>query len=180
MQDCFLQSKGVLPLLKESKNGKIISETGKKTRFSAYFAHWTISDDRLAAVRGIAPSISIIRKGAVHMGIFNDKYDENKEDLQRVKEVIISTGNINRSYVVRDVVFVAEKFETDLFDPQVDPNESLAGIKLELQKKAHAYGAGAVINCHFDHDHVVHEGKTYLEIFAYGTVVQFIQSTIGG
>lgn len=117
------------------------------------------------------------------MSIFNDRNDKSdgtKEENQRIKEVILSTGNINRSYVVRDVIFVAEKFETDLFDQAVDPNESLAGIKLKLQRMAHAYGANAVINCHFDHAHVMVEGKTCLEIFAYGTVVQFIQSTIGG
>lgn len=114
------------------------------------------------------------------MGIFSDKNDTDKEDLKRIKEIIISTGNINRSYVVRDVVFATTKIEADLFDPSVDPNESLAGIKLELQQKAYAYGANAVINCHFDHDHVLKDGKTYLQIFAYGTVVQYIQSTIGG
>ncbi|EOT39807.1 MULTISPECIES: heavy metal-binding domain-containing protein [Enterococcus] len=107
-------------------------------------------------------------------------FDKQKEDDMRIHEVIISTGNVNRSYAVRDVIFVAEKFETDLFDENVDPNESLQDIMLMLKRKAFSYGANAVINCHFDHDHVQVDGKTYLEIFAYGTVVQFIQSTVGG
>lgn len=114
------------------------------------------------------------------MSFFEENYKGETEEDIRIKEILISTGNINRSYVVRDVIFVAEKFETDLFEADVDPNESLAGIKYKLQKMAHSYGANAVINCHFDHNHVDHDGKTFLEIFAYGTVVQFVQSTIGG
>lgn len=113
------------------------------------------------------------------MSLFEER-PQGDEEAQRIKEVLISTGNINRSYVVRDVVFVAEKLETDLFEADVDPNQSLASIKYKLQKMAHAYGADAVINCHFDHNHVIHNETTFLEIFAYGTVVQFVQSTIGG
>ncbi len=51
---------------------------------------------------------------------------------------------------------------------------------MRLKETAHRYGANAVINCHFEHDRIVEGDKTFLEIFAYGTVVQFTQSTIGG
>lgn len=109
------------------------------------------------------------------MHTFN-KYDDN----DRIHEIILSTGNVNRPYIVRDIVFAAEKIEVDLFDPEIDPNELLSNVAYILKEKAYHYGANAVINCHFEHDRIVEAGKTYLEIFAYGTVVQFTQSTIGG
>lgn len=111
---------------------------------------------------------------------FDDKYDEGKEADRRMKEIILSTGNINRSYVVRDVIYVAEKFAVDLFDAGVDVDEAMDAAKIHLQEKAARYGADAVINCHFDHEHHTENDQTYSRIFAYGTVVQFIQSTIGG
>mgnify|MGYP001202529966 FL=1 len=53
-------------------------------------------------------------------------------------------------------------------------------IVYKLKQKATEYGADAVINCHFEHQEVEKNGQLYLEVFAYGTVVQFTQSTIGG
>lgn len=108
------------------------------------------------------------------------KFDPSNEEEQRIQEMLLSTGNVNRSYVVRDVVFVAEKMEADLFQPGIDPNELMQDIKLKLKQQAHAYNADAVINCNFDTHHVTIDDKTFVEIFAYGTVVQFIQGTIGG
>ena len=98
----------------------------------------------------------------------------------RIKEIILSTGNVNRPYIVRDIVFAADTIEVDLFDPEIDLNALLSDVAFRLKEKAHSYGANAVINCHFEHDRIVENGKTFLEIFAYGTVVQFTQSTIGG
>lgn len=111
---------------------------------------------------------------------FDDQYDEKKEADRRMKEIILSTGNINRSYVVRDVIYVAERFDVDLFDKEVDVDQAMNEAKIHLQEKAARYGADAVINCHFDHEYHEKEGHSYSRIFAYGTVVQFIQSTIGG
>ena len=34
----------------------------------------------------------------------------------------LSTGNVNRPYIVRDIVFAADKIEVDLFDPEIDLN----------------------------------------------------------
>lgn len=110
----------------------------------------------------------------------DDKYDEKKEANRRMKEIILSTGNINRGYVVRDVIYVAERFDVDLFDTTVDVDQAMDAAKIHLQEKAARYGADAVINCHFDHEYHEHDGHCYSRIFAYGTVVQFIQSTIGG
>ena len=105
---------------------------------------------------------------------------KKNDTSSRVKEIILSTGNVNRPYIVRDIVFAADKIEVDLFDTEIDLNELLSNVGLHLKEKALTYGANAVINCHFEHDRVVEDGKTFLEIFAYGTVVQFTQSTIGG
>lgn len=119
-------------------------------------------------------------KGDGSMGLFR-KEDHSEEENRRIQEIILSTGNVDRPYIVRDIVFASEKLEVDLFDPLVDPNDLLANVSYRLQEKAVSYGANAVIHCHFEHDHMVHpDGTTFLEIFAYGTVVQFVQSTIGG
>ncbi|MGX7327947.1 heavy metal-binding domain-containing protein [Enterococcus bulliens] len=109
------------------------------------------------------------------------RHDYSEDENRRIDEIVLSTGNVNKPYVVRDIVFASEKLEVDLFDPIVDPNDLLKNISYRLREKAYSYGASAVINCHFEHDHVVHpDGTIFLEIFAYGTVVQYTQSTIGG
>ena len=105
---------------------------------------------------------------------------KSSNSAARIKEIILSTVNVNRPYVVRDIVFAADKIEVDLFDTSVNLNDLLADVTYRLKETAHSYGANAVINCHFEHDRIVEGDKTFLEIFAYGTVVQFTQSTIGG
>ena len=105
---------------------------------------------------------------------------KSSNSAARIKEIILSTGNVNRPYVVRDIVFAADKIEVDLFDTSVNLNDLLADVIYRLKETAHSYGANAVINCNFEHDRIVEGDKTYLDIFAYVTVVQFTQSTIGG
>ncbi len=109
-----------------------------------------------------------------------DKINDKKDGNPRINAIILSTGNVNKPYVVRDIVFVAEKIDVDLFDANNNPNELLADIAYHLKEQAYEYGANAVINCHFEHQHVMRNGEHTFEIFAYGTVVQFTQSTIGG
>ncbi|GMA06853.1 hypothetical protein GCM10025886_00040 [Tetragenococcus halophilus subsp. flandriensis] len=102
------------------------------------------------------------------------------EHEERVERILLSTGNVNKPYIVRDLVFVAERFTIDIFDPDFDPNEALKEVGYQLKEKAFAYGANAVINCHFEHERINGDNGPFFEIFAYGTVVQFTQSTIGG
>lgn len=83
----------------------------------------------------------------------------------RIKEIILSTGNVNRPYIVRDIVFAADKIEVDLFDPEIDLNALLSDVAFRLKEKAHSYGANAVINCHFEHDRIVENGKTFFRNF---------------
>ncbi|EEV51086.1 predicted protein [Enterococcus faecium 1,141,733] len=115
------------------------------------------------------------RKG---MSQFNS--DALKEESDpRINDVVLSTGNINQKYIVRDIVFVVECLEADLFDPAF-PNEDLfLTTKRKLKLKVLEYGANAVINCHFEYQQRNRDGKYFLELFAYGTVIQFIQTTIG-
>lgn len=98
---------------------------------------------------------------------------------ERIEKVLLSTGNVNKPYLVRDIIFATSSFEEDLFDPANDPNIAMREIVHQLKRKAIEYGADAVINCHFEHEEVAKNGKFYFEVFAYGTVVQFTQSTIG-
>lgn len=97
-----------------------------------------------------------------------------------IEKIILSTGNVSRNYIVRDIVFAAERIAIDIFDSTIDPNQLLSEINYQLKQKAFEYGADAVINCHFSHERIANDQKPIVEVFAYGTVVQFTQSTIGG
>ena len=86
---------------------------------------------------------------------------------------------VNQKYIVRDIVFVVECLEADLFDPSFPKDDLFLTTKRKLKTKVLEYGANAVINCHFEYQQKKRDGKYFLELFAYGTVIQFIQTTIG-
>ena len=112
------------------------------------------------------------------MSQFNS--DALKEESDpRINDVVLSTGNINQKYIVRDIVFVVECLEADLFDPSFPKDDLFLTTKRKLKTKVLEYGANAVINCHFEYQQKKRDGKYFLELFAYGTVIQFIQTTIG-
>lgn len=101
-------------------------------------------------------------------------------DLEnRLNGITLSTGNVNKKYIVRDIIFATDRIETDLFSSKVNPNEVFSGVYRQLKEIAFEYEADAVINCHFEEKYVEYQGKWVVEIFAYGTVVQFTQTTIG-
>lgn len=102
-----------------------------------------------------------------------------EENDSRLSEVVLSTGNINQKYIVRDIAFVVECFEADLFDPNFNTDDLFLTTKRKLKKKVLEYGANAVINCHFEYQQRTRGDKHLLELFAYGTVIQFVQTTIG-
>ena len=101
-----------------------------------------------------------------------------EESDPRINDVVLSTGNINQKYIVRDIVFVVECLEADLFDPAFSKEDLFLTTKRKLKMKVLEYGANAVINCHFEYQQRNRDGKYFLELFAYGTVIQFIQTTI--
>ena len=76
---------------------------------------------------------------------------KSSNSAARIKEIILSTGNVNRPYVVRDIVFAADKIEVDLFDTSVNLNDLLADVTYRLKETAHSYGANAVINLSLIH-----------------------------
>ncbi|GGC95807.1 hypothetical protein JZO66_07560 [Enterococcus sp. DIV0242_7C1] len=102
------------------------------------------------------------------------------EELEnRLSSITLSTGNVNKKYIVRDIVFATDRIETDLFSSEVNANEVFSGVYRQLKEIAFEYQADAVINCHFEEKYVEYQGKWVVEIFAYGTVIQFTQTTIG-
>lgn len=98
-----------------------------------------------------------------------------EENFDRLEEIVLSTGDVDRKYIVRDIIFCGTETSTNLFAPETDLNAILAPLKNDLKQQALSYGADAVINCHFDY----HRHQDKIDVLAYGTVVQFIQSTIG-
>ncbi|MFK4567496.1 hypothetical protein [Enterococcus sp. UD-01] len=108
------------------------------------------------------------------------KEELTPEELDnRLSGITLSTGNVNKKYIVRDIVFATDRIETDLFSPEVNANDVFSGVYRQLKEIAFEYEADAVINCHFEEKYVEYQGKWVVEIFAYGTVVQFTQTTIG-
>ncbi|MTD40376.1 hypothetical protein GIX45_17475 [Erwinia sp. CPCC 100877] len=108
------------------------------------------------------------------------KEELTPEELDnRLSGITLSTGNVNKKYIVRDIVFATDRIETDLFSPEVNANDVFGGVYRQLKEIAFEYEADAVINCHFEEKYVEYQGKWVVEIFAYGTVVQFTQTTIG-
>ena len=102
-----------------------------------------------------------------------------EESDPRINDVVLSTGNINQKYIVRDIVFVVECLESDLFDTSFPKDDLFLTTNSKLKTKVLEYGANAVINCHFEYQQKKRDGKYFLDLFAYGTVIQFIQTTIG-
>ncbi|KAF1304002.1 heavy metal-binding domain-containing protein [Enterococcus saccharolyticus] len=111
---------------------------------------------------------------------YEEKINYKQDGNDAINRILLSTGNVNKPYIVRDIVFVAERIDVDMFEEEHNPNILLANIAYKLKEQAYEYGANAVINCHFEHEHVNKNGVHAFEVFAYGTVVQFTQSTIGG
>ena len=62
-------------------------------------------------------------------------YVQKIDTSSRIKEIILSTGNVNRPYIVRDIVFAADKIEVDLFDPEIDLNALLSDVAFRLKEK---------------------------------------------
>lgn len=108
------------------------------------------------------------------------KAEFSEQELEnRLSGITLSTGNVSKKYIVRDIVFATDRIETDLFSPDVNPNDVFSGVYRQLKVIAFEYEADAVINCHFEEKYVEYQGKWVVEIFAYGTVVQFTQTNIG-
>lgn len=100
-------------------------------------------------------------------------------DSKAFDHILLSTGNISRSYLVRDLVFATESLEINLFDPKNDPNDIFSGVMAQLREKTANYGADAIINCQFSYEQIKNKDTILLQILAYGTIVQFKPSMVG-
>lgn len=89
------------------------------------------------------------------------------------KNIIISTGGINRSYEIIDAIFAMDS-NKEGFIAGVDPNKAFEGVKQQLSKKCSSLGGDAVIDCEFEYRVAVDGKKQTVEIFAYGTAVRFL------
>lgn len=98
---------------------------------------------------------------------------------EQINNITLSTGNINKKYILRDIIFAADRVTADLFEPDADPNSIFSNVCLKLKQMAFEYNADAVINCHFEEKLVDKDGQKHIEIFAYGTVVQYTPTNIG-
>ncbi|MGC6769068.1 heavy metal-binding domain-containing protein [Enterococcus sp. LJL51] len=108
------------------------------------------------------------------------KNRENFEQMtERMNSITLSTGNVNKKYILRDIIFATDRVEADLFASDAEPNTIFKNVCQKLKQMAFEYEADAVINCHFEEKFVDQGDHKYIEIFAYGTVVQFTQTTIG-
>jgi len=113
-------------------------------------------------------------------GIIMTRNKNNFPTLEeQINYITLSTGNVNKKYILRDIIFVSDRVEADLFAPEADPNSIFSNVCLKLKQMAFEYNADAVINCHFEEKLVEKDGQKVIEIFAYGTVVQYTPTNIG-
>lgn len=93
------------------------------------------------------------------------------------KNIIISTGGINKDYEILDAIFAVDSHQ-ESFLVSADPNKAFAGVKKQLASKCRALDGDAVIDCEFEYRVAVADGlmskKQVMEIFAYGTAIRFI------
>lgn len=108
------------------------------------------------------------------------KYRHSAANQNPLDQIILSTGNVNRAYLVRDLVFATDEKKVHLFNTTSEPNHIFEEVIKKMKEKACEYGADAVINCHFSYEQVHEKESMTLQIFAYGTIVQFKPATIGG
>lgn len=101
------------------------------------------------------------------------------EMQEKFGSILLATGDVDRKYIVRDIVFATDRVAVDLFSSEVNPNDVFKKIYLQLKQIAYEYEADAVINCLFEQKIVEIDGTKVVELFAYGTVVQFTQTNIG-
>lgn len=103
-------------------------------------------------------------------------------DTLAIEKIVLSTGNISRPYIVRDIVFAMDTFDLTTFNRIQDPDDYFTKVIRQLKEKALKYSADAIINCHFSYAHETTplNEEPIVRITAYGTIVQFRSSTIGG
>ncbi|MEG0294757.1 hypothetical protein [Enterococcus sp.] len=100
---------------------------------------------------------------------------------QSIDKIVLATGNISRPYIVRDIAFAMNTIDFPTFNATKDPNELFTIVIQQLKEKALEYSADALINCHFSYAHEqMNPEEPIVRISAYGTIVQFRNSTIGG
>lgn len=100
---------------------------------------------------------------------------------QALEKIMLATGNISRPYIVRDIVFAMNTIDFATFNATKDPNDLFTIVIQQLKEKALQYSADAIINCHFSYAHEqINPQEPIVRISAYGTIVQFRNSTIGG
>jgi hypothetical protein len=86
-----------------------------------------------------------------------------------MKEIILSTGDINKDYEIIDIIFAIDKIKDPYFSgPQY--SETFDNVKKQLKQKGSSLNADAVIYCNFEYQH---SKNSIHEIFAYGTCIKF-------
>lgn len=93
------------------------------------------------------------------------------------KEIVISTGTLNREFEVIDCIFALDSDKDGLLGG-ADPGKAFKGVKEQLRKQCRQLGGDAVLDCEFEYRISEKDGalssKKTAEIFAYGTVVRFL------
>ena len=94
--------------------------------------------------------------------------------------IFITTGNVDYPYQVCDCIFAVDCAEHVMFFG-TDPELAFNGVKQQLKQKCMALGGNAVISTQFEYRSALVDGffgkKGAIEIFAYGTVVRWVQNS---
>jgi len=101
---------------------------------------------------------------------------EHKEG-EAIKDIIVTTGDIKEPYTIIDTIFTVDnnKEESWFFTWAENPMKAFGRVKMNLRRLCYKLGGDAIIHCQFEYRIALTGDKTQiLEIFAYGTVVKFM------
>lgn len=70
---------------------------------------------------------------------FSSKKDSERERTimeNRFNSITLSTGNVNKKYILRDIIFATDLVEIDLFSEETNPNEVFQNVCKKLKQMA--------------------------------------------
>ena len=100
-------------------------------------------------------------------------------DNTDTQNIIVTTGNIDYPYQVVDCIFALDCTQETFLNP-TNPRLAFDGVKQQLKEQCVELGGHAVICTQFEYRSALADGffgkKNAIEIFAYGTVVRWMES----
>lgn len=93
---------------------------------------------------------------------------------ENAKFIPTSTGDLGHPYRILDTIFALDSNKEGFFSG-ANPESAFDGVKEKLRAKCARIGGDAVIYCQYQYRIALDGKKQVVEIFAYGTAVEFLE-----